>query len=58
MHNEAPVIVGQLTAAISKNPYFAFELEGVSHGDHLRVSWHDNLGGEDHAELLVTADYD
>ena len=58
MHNAIPVIHGQLTTGISKNPYFAFELEGVSNGDLLSVSWRDNLGQEDHSDIQVTPNRD
>ena len=42
--NGRPVIEGALGSAVSANPLFAFQLEGVKAGDRLTVAWQDNTG--------------
>jgi len=37
--------------SVSKNPYFAFKLHNVKAGDHVKVSWTDNLGESSFGEL-------
>jgi len=53
-HNDE-VIANTLTgASISKNPYFAFTLQGGEIGDKITVSWQDNLGNMDIGERLIS----
>lgn len=52
--NGEPSIEATLTQAVSKNPYFAFELKGVKPDDVLTVRWRDNRGGQDQSSLKVT----
>ena len=49
------VIEGALGTAVSANPLFAFQLEGVKAGDRLAVSWVDNKGQRGSAEGVFTA---
>lgn len=37
----------QMGAGISKDPYFAFMLNGGEAGDTLTIAWTDNLGNHD-----------
>jgi sulfur-oxidizing protein SoxZ len=53
-HNDQTVIHGRLSTAISRNPFFSFELEGVKPGDILQVAWNDNLGLHDEAQIRIT----
>ena len=41
--------------AVSANPLFAFQLEGVKAGDQLAVAWRDNTGQRGNAEAVFSA---
>jgi sulfur-oxidizing protein SoxZ len=51
--NGQPVVNGLLSTAVSRNPYFSFRLNAAKPGDTLRVSWKDNRGNTDSAELRI-----
>ncbi|GAB4255827.1 MAG: thiosulfate oxidation carrier complex protein SoxZ [Methylomicrobium sp.] len=51
--NDQIVIDTQMAGSISKNPYFAFLLQGGAHGDRIRVDWFDNQGLSGSAEQTV-----
>ena len=53
--NGKPVIEGALGTAVSANPLFAFQLEGVKAGDQLAVAWQDNTGQRGNAETVFSA---
>lgn len=55
-HAGRPVIEGHLTTAISKNPYFAFELESAQMGDTIVVIWRDNRGLSGRASYKIGSD--
>ena len=55
-HAGRPVVEGLLSTAVSKNPYFAFELESAQPGDTIRVSWKDNQGSSDSASYKIESD--
>ena len=52
-NNGKPVMVANLSTAVSKNPYFSFKFQGAKAGDTLKVSWVDNLGGIDEFETVL-----
>lgn len=56
MHNEAIVVEGKLSTAVSRNPYFTFELSNAKIGDRIRVRWTDNLGRHDEEEIRIPND--
>ena len=52
-HNGKPVIEAQWGPSVSKDPYFAFELQGAKAGDVIKVSWTDNLGESSSGEATL-----
>lgn len=46
-HNGKPISTCQMGASISKDPYFAFMLNGGVEGDTITIVWIDNLGNHD-----------
>lgn len=52
-HNDNYVITCNMAGSISKDPYFAFLLNGGKANDKITVSWEDNLGQSDTEEALV-----
>lgn len=50
--NGEPVMVGNMSAAVSKNPYLSFKVPGKS-GDTIKISWTDNTGESDSGEAKV-----
>lgn len=46
-HNDKVIVSADLSASISKDPYFAFMLKSGNAGDKISISWKDNLGNED-----------
>lgn len=55
-HAGQSLVEGHLSTGISKNPYFAFELESIHAGDTIVVRWRDNLGQEDSASYKISAE--
>ena len=53
--NGQNIIKGLLSTAVSKDPYFSFRLNQAKPGDLLRVTWVDNLGQSDSAEVRIGA---
>jgi sulfur-oxidizing protein SoxZ len=53
LHNGELVVAGNLSTAVSRNPYFTFELSKAQLGDVIRVHWKDNLGLHDEEELRI-----
>lgn len=51
--NGKPVLTAQWGAAISKNPFLGFKVKGAKAGDKVTVSWEDNTGAKDSAEVAV-----
>lgn len=47
------VIDAQLSAAVSKNPYFAFKVKGAKAGDKVVLNWVDNKGEKATGEATV-----
>ena len=52
--NGRPVIEGALGTAVSANPLFAFQLQGVKAGDKVAVAWLDNKGQKGGAETVFS----
>ena len=53
-HNGTTVVTAQWGAAVSKNPYVAFDLTGGKPGDTIEMSWVDNLGEKDSTTVKVS----
>ncbi|CCE23008.1 thiosulfate oxidation carrier complex protein SoxZ [Methylotuvimicrobium alcaliphilum] len=53
-HNDKTIITARMAGSISKNPYFAFVLNGIEMGDLIRVDWTDNRGLTGSAEQILT----
>jgi sulfur-oxidizing protein SoxZ len=51
--NGKPVIEGQISQAVSRNPVFSFRLKGGAKGDKIEVSWLDNKGDTNKIEAAV-----
>ena len=51
--NGKPVIEGQISQAVSRNPVFSFRLKGGAKGDKIEVSWLDNKGDSNKIESAV-----
>lgn len=45
--NDKQIVTTDLSASISKDPYFAFMLKSANPGDKITISWIDNLGNKD-----------
>lgn len=52
--NQTLVATVDLTGSVSKNPFLVMQMTKVQAGDQIRVSWEDNLGQSDNAELTIT----
>ena len=52
-HNGKVVMNALWSAAISTNPYLAFDIKGAKSGDKVKISWSDNEGKSDTAEVTV-----
>lgn len=51
--NNEEVLTIKCGTATSRNPYFAFQLNGGEVGDVIRLRWVDNLGAKGTAETKV-----
>jgi len=51
--NGKTVITGEISQAVSRNPVFAFRLQGGAKGDKIEISWLDNKGDTNHIEGAV-----
>ena len=51
--NGKPVIEGEVSQAVSRNPVFTFRLKGGAKGDRIEVSWLDNKGETNKIESAV-----
>jgi len=52
-HNGANVLNAYWGGAISKNPYLSFKFKGGKAGDTVKLSWADNNGKSDSAEVAI-----
>lgn len=52
-HGGDTVLDAQLNGSVSTNPYVKFKFSGAKDGDSIKVSWKDNTGGSDSAEIEI-----
>ncbi len=52
-HNGNEVLGGEWGTAVSANPYLAFNFSGAASGDKVALSWQDNQGNTDSAEVTL-----
>ncbi len=52
-HNGNNVLTADWGPAISKNPYLSFVFTGGKPGDKVAISWVDNTGDKDSAEVAI-----
>ncbi len=52
-HNDTIVVMTEMGAGISRDPYFAFLIEGGEAGDKITISWKDSLGNSDSADSYL-----
>ena len=52
-HKGSNVMNAQWSGAVSKNPYLSFQFTGAAKGDTVKISWVDNKGESDSAEVAV-----
>jgi sulfur-oxidizing protein SoxZ len=53
--NGTPVLEGQWSQAVSRNPYVHFRIGGARAGDEVAIEWVDNLGETSRATAKVPA---
>ena len=53
MLNDQVIITSHMAGSISKDPYFAFMLNGGKAGDKITISWVDNLGKTDREDHFL-----
>ena len=52
-HKGTTVMTANWGAAISKNPYLSFRFKGAATGDTVSLSWVDNKGEKDAADVTI-----
>lgn len=52
-HNGNVVLTAEWGTSVSKNPYFAFQVNQAKAGDTIKVSWTDNLGESSEGSLAL-----
>ena len=53
-HKDNTVMTANWGAAISKNPYLSFNFKGAAAGDSISLSWVDNKGEKDSADIAIS----
>ncbi|MEE9422006.1 MAG: thiosulfate oxidation carrier complex protein SoxZ [Gammaproteobacteria bacterium] len=53
-HNGNAVMTALWGAAVSKNPYLSFKFKGAKKGETVKLSWSDNNGKSDSADVKVS----
>ena len=51
--NDEQVIQAQWGPAVSKNPFFSFQVKDAAAGDVVKVTWVDNLGETSTGEVVL-----
>jgi len=51
--NGKPVLEGQVSQAVSRNPVFSFRLKGAKAGDKIEIAWLDNRGERSQADAAI-----
>jgi len=52
-HKGNTVLTANWGPAVSKNPYLSFKFSGAAAGDTLSLSWVDNQGDKDSADVTI-----
>lgn len=52
-YNDKKVLTAHWGGGVSKNPYLAFKFKGGEKGDTVTISWTDNKGESDSAEVKI-----
>ena len=52
-HGGNTVLDAQLNGSVSTNPYIKFKFSGAKDGDTIKISWVDNTGAKDSAEIEI-----
>ena len=52
-HGDKMVMQCDWSRAVSRNPYLSFIFAGAKPGDQLKISWSDNNGESDSAEIEI-----
>ena len=51
--NGKPIIQGDCSPGLARNPYLMFRVRGAMPGDTLRLSWKDSHGASDSHEVAL-----
>ena len=51
--NGKPVLEGQISQAVSRNPVFSFRLKGAKAGDKIEIAWLDNRGDRSQSDVAI-----
>jgi len=51
--NGKPVLEGQISQAVSRNPVFSFRLKGAKAGDKIEIAWLDNRGERSQSDAAI-----
>ena len=52
-HKGTTIMTANWGAAVSKNPYLSFKFTGAAAGDTVSLSWVDNKGEKDSADVTI-----
>ena len=52
-HKDKTIMTANWGPAISKNPYLSFNFKGAAAGDTINLSWVDNQGEKDSADVAI-----
>jgi sulfur-oxidizing protein SoxZ len=52
-HKDTTIMTANWGPAISKNPYLSFNFKGAAAGDTINLSWVDNQGEKDSADIAI-----
>ena len=51
--NGKPVLEGQISQAVSRNPVFSFRLKGAKPGDKVEIAWLDSRGERSQSDAVI-----
>ena len=51
--NGKPVLEGQVSQAVSRNPVFSFRLKGAKAGDKIEIAWLDSKGERSLSDAVI-----
>lgn len=52
--NGKPIVQGDWSSGVARNPYLSFRVRGAVPGDKLRLTWRDSRGASDSHEITLT----